>query len=131
MTERVRMPSGGMRPLDKVDRATKYLVTDAELDGLHEEMLANGMPPAIARSFTALMVSENVTDVECPHCGKRAKVRYPDWRGYRQLAELILNHLRGKPVERKQIDITARLAKRVEDLDSLTDEELLAIEQGQ
>jgi hypothetical protein len=127
---RLATPSGKSRE-SRVDRSTKYLVTDEELDALLEEMLAAGFPAAIARNFTALMVSETVTDAWCRSCNGPAEVRYPDWRGYRGLAELILNYLRGKPAEKKLVDVTHRLVRRREDLEALSDEELVQIEAGE
>src|SRR5256885_7371841 len=111
------------------DRSARYLVSNEQLDELLLEMLEAGIPTAIARTFTTLVVTETVTDAWCKNCNEPVKVRYPDWRGYRQLAELILNYLRGKPTEKKQVDISHRLIRRRDDLEALSDEELLAIEE--
>lgn len=113
------------------DRTTKYLVSDEQLESLRDEMLQAGFPAAIANTFTGLMVSESVTDAWCPHCNSPVKVRDPDWRRYRQVAELILNYLRGKPAERREVDVTHRLIRRREELEALSDEELLQIEAGE
>lgn len=81
------------------------MVTDEQLDQLLTDLLANGWPEAIARMAVSMLDSEAVTDTFCPQCVERVKVRHPDFKNYHRTMELILNYLKGKPSEFRQVDV--------------------------
>lgn len=47
----------------------------------------------------------------CPHCKKKVQVDYPDYKGQANLIGMLLDQAKGKPTERREIDITVGMKK--------------------
>lgn len=51
----------------------------------------------------------------CPDCKKKVQVDYPDYKGQAYVVGMLLDQAKGKPVERREVEITVGLRK-VEDM---------------
>lgn len=71
-----------------------------------------------------LLSISRLTWAWCPDCKKKVQVDYPDYKGQGYLISMLLDQAKGKPTERREVDITVGIKR----IDTMTLDELEAEE---
>lgn len=103
-------PQGGRRVSEGVMRRRLREALEQDIDTFVDEFLKYTKPEFVKWAY-------------CPDCHKKVKIDYPDYKGYRQYLESVMNQVYGPPAERKQVSVTGSIGHFHE----LSDAELLAI----
>ena len=107
------------------------ILTPHQLDELRAALRDKGFPEA-AIELVIYQVSQTEPDwAYCPKCHQKVKADFIDRKAINDGLKLIVDHVVGKPSERKQVDVNVLVTRKREELESLTDAELLQIADGE
>lgn len=85
----------------------------------------------VARALLECLDVEKLEEGWCFDCNGPGRLRHPDWNARRKTIELLLAHKIGKPTERRVIDINQRVVHAREELEALSDAELVEIAEAE
>lgn len=122
-------PSNVVRNKAQLDKL--YAITDEEIEEGRAWIAQAGWPPMLVKAFLRHLDADLVADGWCPNCNCRVKVRYPNYAGFVSVAKLVAEYRLQKPAQKRELTINARLIQSQAELEALSDEELLAIEEGE
>lgn len=98
---------------------------------LEQDMVGKGVPAALAQRLLLLTDTTKPMWGYCPDCHRIVKPDFPDTNAQLQAIKLVLEYLVGKPTERRTIDVNIRAIQAREELEQLSDAELLQIAEGE
>jgi hypothetical protein len=102
-------------------------VTPELVDRLRGDMLKAGFPETLAELISTYLVETGPAYASCPHCRRRVIVDLPVQKYREKIVDKLVDHLVGKPLEKRQVD---HRIHTVADLGTLTDDELYRIASG-
>jgi len=95
---------------------------------LRGEILKAGFPPSLAEIITTYITETGPAWASCPHCKKRVVVDLPVQKYREKIVDKLVDHLVGKPLEKRQID---HRIHTIADLGTLSDDELYRLASGE
>lgn len=98
-------------------------VSEETARGIEDGLLKSGFPPALASLVVTYLTETGPAWASCPHCRRRVQVELPVQKYREKMLDKIIDHLVGKPLEKKQVTINVQTSA---DLEKLSDDELHA-----
>lgn len=114
-------------------KANALLPTKTEQEAAIES-IAVMFPPDfkwVARALLESLDFEKLSEGWCFKCDGPGRLRHPDFAQRHKTIELLLAHKIGKPTERKVIDINTKVELVRENLEQLSDAELVQLAEAE
>lgn len=117
-------------PVDVKAALAKNADARKVIEGVVDGLAATGkFREKLEETLWSMLDSERLEWAYCDNCRSKVRVPYPDYRGRAQALATFLDQAKGRPTERRELEVKVRTLSEME---QLSDEELQRfIEAGQ
>lgn len=110
--------SEGSRELDSAERADVRGVIERVVD---QAAAADAFPEAIRSMLWEMLDARKVGWGYCDGCRQKIPIEFPDYKGRMQALQMLLAEAKGRPTERREVEVKVRT---LQEMEQLSDEEL-------